>query len=484
MLLTAKYVVPVTSSHIEDGAVLVHGNEIADIGPADVLLEKYSNEKVKDLGMSALMPGFVDLHTHLRYTALRGMFEDLPYAEWKREVLRREPLFSKEDWADSAHLGALETVASGITTVADIDPTDCDFDAIQEIGLRAVIYREVMTVHADHIDQVVAEGAESIQKMRAKADKTRISFGIAPGPVYACHPKLFQAVSEFAQKENLPVSLHVAGSQEETDFVRYGSSPFSIKESEAQRVREHLKETDSILPWLPAGTSPVRYVYNWDLFDAPDVLAVHCVHLDEDDLGILRDNDVAVAYCPRINAKLGMGLAPVMDMRMVGLRVGLGTDSPAAVDTTDMIDELRFGLMVNRAVNRDRKKILTSNGALRMATIEGARALHLDRWIGSLEVGKKADIIAVDLHNSHQNPTSNPESAVIYTANQDNVKMTMVGGRILYDDFKHVSGVDRDGIVERSRVLRKRVRSEFADAQMREDAVNQAEEEDRDRYSR
>jgi len=173
-----------------------------------------------------------------------------------------------------------------------------------------------------------------------------------------------------------------------------------------------------------------------------------------------------------------------MDMRMVGLRVGLGTDSPAAVDTTDMIDELRFGLMVNRAVNRDRKKILTSNGALRMATIEGARALHLDRWIGSLEVGKKADIIAVDLHNSHQNPTSNPESAVIYTANQDNVKMTMVGGRILYDDFKHVSGVDRDGIVERSLVLRKRVRSEFADAQMREDAVNQAEEEDRDRYSR
>ena len=389
-----------------------------------------------------------------------------------------------QDWLDSARLGVLEAVASGITTVADICRNDSAFKAVQEIGLRGIIYREVMTIHADHIEQVIADGAQDIERMRSVADASRIDFGMAPGALYASHPKLFQAVARFAQEHDVPVALHVGGSQEEESFVRYGSSPFSIHASEAERIREHLRETNKFLPWLPAGTSPVRYVYNWDMFDAPNVLAIHCVHVDSEDIEILRANDVAVAYCPRISAKLGMGMAPVVDIRAAGIRTGLGTDSPAAIDTTDMIDEMRFGLMVNRATKQDPKHILTANRALRMATIDGAEALRLEKSIGSLEVGKKADIIAVDMHNSHQNPTSNPESAVIYTANQDNVKMTMVGGRILYDDFVHISGVDRDGIVDKARALRKRVRKDFADTALRESALNEADEEQRDRFSR
>ena len=484
MLLTAKYVIPVTSSYIEDGGIVVRGSDIVDIGHADYLREKYPDEEVHDYGLAALQPGFVDLHTHLGYTALRGMFDDLPYAEWKREVLRREPFFSQEDWENSARLGALEAVASGITTIADITTSGCAFTAAQESGLRAVIYREVTTVHADHVDAVIQKGAEDLERMRAQADMSRISFGIAPGPIYACHPKLFQAVADYATEQGIPVALHLAGSQEEADFVRYGSSPFSIHASEREMLHQRVSESGEVLPWMPTGTSSTRYVVNWGILDAPDVLAIHCVHVDERDIDILREKDVAVAYCPRINAKLGMGMAPVVELRRAGLRIGLGTDSPAAIDTTDMIDEMRFGLMMNRALNSDTKRHLTSDGALRMATIEGARALHLDEWIGSLEPGKKADIIAIDLHNSHQNPTTNPQSAIIYTANQDNVKMTMVGGRILYDNFVHVSGVDRDGIVEHAKALRVRIRSEVSDGTLRDELMSKVGEDERERYNR
>ena len=140
MLLTAKYVIPITSPYIEDGAVLVRDDKILDLGPASQLKDKYPMEEVRDFGLSALMPGFVDLHTHLGYTALRGMFGDLPYADWKRHVLHTEPFFTEEDWIDSARVGALEAVASGITTIADISASGVTRIPAQEMGLRARVY--------------------------------------------------------------------------------------------------------------------------------------------------------------------------------------------------------------------------------------------------------------------------------------------------------------------------------------------------------
>ena len=484
MLLRAKYVIPVTEDYIEDGAVLVRGDSIEAVGPAAELVAAHPDEDLRDFGQAALMPGFVDAHTHLGFSALRGMFDDLPYAEWKRAVLRTEPFFEEDDWLASARIGAMEAVASGITTIADITARGKSFDAAQEIGLRARIYQEVMTIHADRVDAVVEAGVERIEQMRQEADASRISFGIAPGPVYACHPKVLSAVAACAAERGLPLALHVAGSQEEVDFVRYGSSPFSIHATDADRIKQRLSQTGSFLPWLPAGTSPVRYVYDWGVFDAPEVLAIHCVHVDEDDIQILADNDIAVAYCPRIHAKVGMGTAPVVEMRRAGLRLGFGTDSPCATDTTDMIEEARFGLMLTRALHPHSTGRLTARTALKLATIESARALHMDDQVGSLEPGKKADIIAIDLHNSHQNPTSNPESAVIYTANQDNVEMTMVGGKMLYDGFTHVSGIDRDGYVEAVRALRTRLRERGGDDSLHDELVRHESEDRQDRYNR
>ena len=480
MLLTAKYVIPITEPYIEDGAVLVSGDKIADVGTADDLKTKYPNEEVRDFGLSALMPGFVDLHTHLGFSVMRGMFGDLPYAQWKRAVLHTEPFMSREDWIDSARVGALEAVASGITTVADISASGISIIPVHEMGLRARVYYEVLTTQKEHAHDVVAEGAKKINEWQEEYGSDLLDFGMAPGPVYACHPQVFQEIADYATENDVPVAMHLAGSQEEEDFIRYGSSPFGVHVSE----HEQGKLAAQYPPWLPAGTSPVNYVANWGILDVPNILAIHCVHVDDDDIQILKDKDVKVGYCPRINAKLGMGSMPLEKFWQAGLTIGLGTDSPAAVDTTDMIDEMRIGLMITRATSSERFVQASSANALRMATIGSARALGIDDKVGSLEPGKQADIIAVDLHNSHQNPTSDPESAVIYTANQDNVKMTMVNGRILYDDFVHVSGVDRDAIVEKVRVLRKRIREEAADDGRRRDLVEHATQDERDRFNR
>lgn len=483
MLFTAKYVIPITSPYIEDGAVLVREDRIVDVGPSEFLKAKYPDEEVRDMGMTALMPGFVNVHTHLGYSALRGMFDDLPYADWKRRILWVEPLLSREDWQASARLGALEAVASGITTIADITSSGVSLVAADEIGLRSRIYCEVMTTHADHAEQVVEKGIERVRSWKEQYTSGRADFGLAPGPIYACHPKVFSELARYATETGTPLAMHLAGSNEECDFIRYGSSPFAVHTSEHEN---HLtRRTEAFPPWLPAGVSSTKYVANWDILDAPEVLAIHCVHVDDEDIAILKDKDVAVAYCPRINAKLSMGSAPVIKFIAAGMRVGLGTDSAAAVDTMDMIDEMKIGLMITRATCPDPRIHPTASRMLRMATIDAARALNMQDSIGSLEAGKKADIIAIDLHNSHQNPTVDPESAVIYTANQDNVMMTMVDGKILLDKFMHVSGVDRDAIVEEAVAVRKNVRAHMDDARLRAQKVSDEEDIDKqERYDR
>lgn len=480
MLLTAKYVVPITSPYIEDGAILVREDEILDIGHAGHLKDKYPEEEVKDLGLSVLMPGFVDVHTHIGYTALRGMFGDLPYAKWKRNVLHTEPFFTPDDWLDSARVGLLEAIASGITTIADISTSGVSRIPVQEMGLRARVYLEVLTTEKQKAKDVVAEGVEKIAKWDEECGSDLLDFGLAPGPVYGCHPSVFEEIAEVAIRKGIPVAMHLAGSQEEADFIRYGASPFGVQASE----HEHGKLSSSYPPWLPAGTSSVSYVSNWGILDIPQILAIHCVQVDDDDIEILKEKNVNIGYCPRINAKLGMGSAPLEKFISAGLTVGLGTDSPAAVDTTDMIDEMRIGLMITRATSSERFIEDSAQNAIRMATIGAAKALGIDDKVGSLEPGKQADIIAIDMHNSHQNPTTDPESAVIYTANQDNVKMTMVAGRILYDDYVHVSGCDRDGIIDRARALRARLREQTSDEELLRSLIEHATQDKRDRYNR
>lgn len=448
MLLLARYVLPVNGPHIDDGAVLVQGSEIVAVGTSSELVAAYPDEEVVDYGLAALMPGFVDLHTHLEYSVFRGVVDDLPYSRWKMEVSRREEFLDEEDWADSAVLGAVEAIRSGITTIADITNTGASLGAARDSGLRGVIYREVSTMDARAVDDVVAEGFDDIACWEQQTGSDRLTIGIAPHGPYACHPRLFQTVAEAVGSSDRHVAIHLAGSHDEYDFVRYGSSPL------AQDFR--LQSGWENEPWMPTGVSPVRYVYQWGVLDLPNVMAVHCVHVDAEDIDVLQHTDVAVAHCPRCNAKLGMGIAPLGEFITHGLRVGIGTDSPASNSTIDFFEEMRVGLLIQRSL-RGEQGFFSAKPLVEMATRGAAQALKLDRLVGTLEPGKKADVIAVDLSQSWQVPTQNPYGALVHTCSQEDVLMTMVDGKMLYDRGRFLT-LDPDAMAGRLEQMRLKVR--------------------------
>lgn len=431
MLLCAQYVLPITADPIHNGAVLVRDGKIRDIGELTMLKLRYPKEEVKNFGLAALMPGLVNLHTHLDTSVMRGIVHDVPYSTWLMLFVEKSAKLDVGDFYDSAILGGLEALSAGITCVADITSGDAVCAATQQLGLRSVIYREVGAMDKRRINHAMKQAASDIARWEEQTDSSRTTIGISPSALYSCHPAMLKRASEFAAQQKIPVAMHLAGSIEEFNFIKYGSSALSIHRMDTKRGFVEIP------PWLPTGTTPVRYALNWGAFESDNVMAIHCVHVNDEDIEKLKEYDVAVATCPRCNAQLGMGVAPMNEFLHAGLRVGLGTDSPVATDSTDMLLETRIGLLVQRAVNV--REFLDCATMLEMATIGGARALRLDNKIGSLEIGKCADIIAVDLSGSHQMPMSDPVSAVVNTCTGADVLMNMVDGKLLYEkDHWHV----------------------------------------------
>ncbi|MCL1798985.1 MAG: amidohydrolase family protein [Eggerthellaceae bacterium] len=426
MLLCAQHILPITANPIQNGAILVRDGEIRDIGEREMLQLRYPKEEVKDFGLAALMPGLVDLHTHLESTVMRGIVHDVPYPTWLMLYVEKSGRLSNADCYDSALFGGLEALSAGITCVADIASTNAVHRATRKLGLRSVIYREVGAMDKRRVNHAMKQATTDIARWQDESASPLITIGISPSALYACHPAILGRVAEFAQKNgNMPVAMHLAGSAEEYNFVKYGSSVLSVHKMDNRRGFVEVP------PWLPTGTTPIRYALNWGAFETEKVMAVHCVHIDDEDIEKLKEYDVSVALCPRCNAQLGMGVAPMNELLRAKLRMGLGTDSPVAVDSTDMLFEMRIGMLVQRAVNVG--QFLDCATMLEMATIGGARALHLEEKIGSLEIGKRADLIAVDLSGSHQKPMTDPVSAVVNTCAAADVLMNMVDGAVLYE---------------------------------------------------
>ena len=390
MLLCAEHIIPIAGEPIDDGAVLVRDGRIVEVGGAQRMKAHYPQEEVRDFGRSAIMPGFVDCHTHLEYTALRGIVHDVPYAEWLVTEHAKADMMSRDDRYDSAVIGGMEMIAGGVTTVADFTSTGASFEAAQDVGLRGKFYRSVGATSKSQVDTAIEEAVADIKRWRSEADPDRMQIGIAPKALHACHPTIFSKVNEVAEKLDLPVAMHVAGSYEEYSYIMRGSTPLSVRGIETGGDAL----TDRPM-WLPTGVTPVNYALNWNAFNSHDVLAAHCVHVDDNDIAKLKEHDVAISVNTRCNAQLGMGLAPLPTFLKSGIRVGLGTDSPAATDSSDMFIEMRLGMLIHRSVDRD--VFLTAKTMLELATIGGARALHMEYEIGTLEPVKRADITLVDL---------------------------------------------------------------------------------------
>ena len=422
----ADWVLPVTAPVQPDGAVAVAGERIVAVGPAAKIAAAYPAATTVDLGRSIVMPGFVNCHSHIEYTSFRGILDDAAFGDWIISLVDVKASLTPEEYLVSARLGAVEAVSSGITTVADTSYGGVALEAVAAAGLRGRVYLEVFGVD-DASFAVTMEDVERRLEEAQSAAPPRLEVGLAPHAPYTVSSRLYQAVSKLARERGLKVMSHVAESKEELTYVRSGSGKF------AHDYREKMGWERMLVQ--PFGVSPIKYLQQWDVFDR-DFLAVHCTLVNRDDIRILRSKDVAVAHCPKSNAKLGCGIAPLADLLHEGVRIGLGTDSPASSNIMDMFDEMRTMLFLHRAVERD-VGVLDAQQCVRIATLGGAEALGFEDQVGSLEPGKYADLIGVDVSRSHFAPIDDPYSALVYGANQDDVTLTVIGGRALYRDRTH-----------------------------------------------
>src|SRR5665648_542036 len=325
-------------------------------------------------------------------------------------------------------------ISSGITTIADTSYGAVTLEAAAEAGLRGRLYLEVFGVDDKLLDETMADVERRLAEAQAAAPP-RFDVGLAPHAPYTVSSRLYQAISGLARERGLKVMSHVAESKEELTYIRSGSGKF------AHDYREKMGWERMLVQ--PFGVSPIKYLQQWDVFDA-DFLAVHCVQVSRDDIRILKAKHVAVAHCPKSNAKLGCGVMPLADLLHEGVRVGLGSDSPASSNIMDMFDEMRTMLFLHRAVERD-VTVLDAPKCVRIATLGGAEALGMQDDIGSLEPGKFADFIAVDVSKSHFAPIDEPYSALVYGANQDDVLLTVVGGDALFHE-RGYTGLDAEAI--------------------------------------
>ncbi len=419
--LSAEWVLPVVGEPIYRGAVLIRDGQIVKVGPRDAVKESSGAVRRIDLGNVALLPGLVNAHTHLELTRFRGRFEDLDFLAWIRRLTAEKETLAADDFLASARQGASEAIRSGVTTVGDCSSSGQVTRAISEVGLRGVVYQEVFGPE-DSRCEAAMEGLCAELDRQGPIASQLVRLGVSPHAPYTVSERLFRAVARLALDRGLPVAVHAAESRAEGLLIRQGAGPM------ADRLRNRG------IPWQAPGLSPIRYL-SWTGLLAARPLLIHAIDIDGRDLDLLRDSGSSVVHCPKSNAKLCHGTAPLLEMLEAGVRVGLGTDGAVSNNNCDLFEEARFAVLAQRAradAPRRGLESLDARAALRLLTLGGAATLGLEEVIGSIECGKRADLIAVDLSRLQHAADAEPESAMVFSASAGDVVFTMVDGQVLW----------------------------------------------------
>lgn len=442
MILSSSWVIPVSSPPICEGSVVLDGERIQDLGPTAEMLRSYPGQEVRDFRGAALLPGLVNVHSHLELTILRGYLEDLAFWDWIQRLTRTKyELLTREDLRISAQAGVCEAIRSGVTTLGDAMDLGTSLDALSASGLRGVLYQEVFSPRPEEAEQRLAEleaklanleeriGSATAGRNGPGGDRSaRINLGVSPHAPYSVSGTLFRRVQQWAASRGLPVCIHVAESEDESLLIEEGRGPMA----ETLRSRG--------IQWSSPECSPVQYLHRLEVL-SPGTLLVHCVRLRAADFPILKQSGVAVAHCPKSNWKLGHGWMDLEQVFHAGIPLGLGSDSVASNNSMDLFEEMRFSLFNPSWFGRrdgpldagGTGEVFAAETALHLATLGGARALGLSGSTGSLETGKQADLIAVDLNRIHTMPVYSPVTAIVHSARSSDVILTMVGGEVLFE---------------------------------------------------
>jgi 5-methylthioadenosine/S-adenosylhomocysteine deaminase len=419
-LYTADWILPVTAAPIPAGALLVDGHgRIAWLGPAAAAPDPEAATRI-DLAGCALLPGLVNAHGHPELAAFRGLLEDLPFQHWI-PTLRRTRLaaqLSHDDLVDAALWSCAESLAAGVTCTGATEDSDAALRALVSCGMRGVAFREAFAPDPARAGTALAELRARVADMRAHAtDLVRV--GISPHAPYTVCDELYRATASLAADEDLPVAVHAAEAEAETLLVAQGAGPFAA----GLRTR--------------GIATPVRARSSIALLERTGVLAraplvIHAVRADAGDLALLADAGASIAHCPVANARLGHGIAPVVEAAARGINVALGSDSVASNNRIDMLEEARIAQLLQRA-RLESASALPPAELLRMVTLHGARALGTGSVAGALEPGHDADLCAVRLDTVHAQPVADVAAALFHAARGSDVVLTVVRGRVLYE---------------------------------------------------
>jgi 5-methylthioadenosine/S-adenosylhomocysteine deaminase len=422
------------------GGIVVTMNEIFDIVEGDVsirdgrIAEIGSNvagphDRVIDASGGYVLPGLIQTHIHLCQTLFRGYADDLPLMDWlRRRVWPLEAAHTAPTLRAAARLAATELLASGTTTVLTMETvhdTEAVFEAIGGTGLRATIGKCMMDSAADAPRRLheptrasIDESVRLLKRWHGSADG-RLRAAFAPRFAVSCSRELLESVAALSAEHGALVHTHVSESRDELAIVRERSG----------------------------GLANVQYLAQLKLA-SPRLCAAHCVWVDEHEQRLLAEHDIKVMHCPSSNLKLGSGIAPITELRARGVTVSLGADGAACNNRLDMFEEMRLAAALQAM--RHGPGAVIARDALAMATRAGARTMGLDSEIGSIEIGKKGDLIVIDRDRPHLVSADDPYSTIVYAARGSDVVTTVVDGEILVADGRAVR-VDRAEIVAEAR---------------------------------
>ena len=428
--IDAGWIIPVEpmGATLTDQALILRDGRILDLLPQTEADARYAPSRHTKLPGHALIPGLINLHTHAAMTLLRGFADDKPLMVWLKEHIwpAENRWLSPEFVHDGTLLACAEMLKGGTTCFNDMYFfPEAAVEAAQQARMRiaaGIIVLDFPTPYAADPDGYLQKG---MALRDACKDRDRVSFCLAPHAPYTVGDRTFEKILVYAEQLDLPVHIHV---QETEDEIREGIA------NHGQRPLPRLRKLGLL---------------------GPNLIAVHAVHLQDEEIRLLAEHGCHVAHCPTSNLKLASGIAPVSALAAAGVNVGLGTDGAASNNRLDMFAEMRLAALLAKGVT-GRADALPAREALRMATLNPARALGLDHELGSLLPGKQADIVAVDLGAIAIQPCYDPLSHLVYSAGREQVSHVWVGGELVLDAGR-CRFVDEDDLAHKARSWRSRI---------------------------
>jgi 5-methylthioadenosine/S-adenosylhomocysteine deaminase len=413
---------------IENGAVAVKGDAIVAVGASAALAAQYEAAKIVDAHGAIVMPGLINGHAHAAMSLFRGIADDLSLDDWlKKYIFPAEARNVTEDFVVwGTRLGILEMMRGGITTYADMYYfEDAVARVTKEAGMRGVLGETIIDFPAPD-NKSVPQALEYTQKFidHWRGDPLIVA-AAAPHSMYTCSAKTLQDSAALARHNHAPILIHIA------------EAPFELQQS-----REKY------------GITPVGYLAREGIL-GPDVVGAHCVWVDQADIATLVQFGVGCTNNPSSNMKTAAGVMPVSDMLAAGEAIGLATDGAASNNNQDLFEEMDLAAKLQKITRMD-SRALPAEQVVEMATIGGARAIHLERQIGSLEAGKKADLILVDTTAPHATPMYNVYSQLVYALRATDVRTVVIGGKIVMEDRRMLT-LDQPAILAKANEYKKQI---------------------------